>query len=882
PAASLDVAQQVITAGEHDPAFVSSGAGEQGLSEAKQELGRLLVRIGEALIAEAEEAADAADVVRLIEKTEAVLALSANNKYVPEQVRNQPALAEISESLAVIRARQQRDSRLAATLTKMDQAVSAGDTSAAYAERLTLLAEFPALADHESRAAKVREVSAAEQAGVRFVAGERPAETSWPARAVVAELALAERRPLAAGPQPGAPVVVRVDGALYGLASGDGALLWRRFAGFGSAGAPLMIGGDVVAANLEAGELWRLNASTGKLVWRLPLEDQITGVVAAGARLLATAASGKLFVVNAADGALAGHVEFTQPIRTAPAVNERGDRIYVIAEHSIAYTLSGDDFSCIGVYYLGHAAGAVLAPPIALLNKVVVADNSGSDGSRLRVLTLDGRGVPDKEAASDRLAGIITTPLARAGRRLAAVTARGQVAVVEVSGAADQSALINVARREGQEPEALARFALLHDGKLWLAARQLSKLAILPTENQLSVESLDRNYLGSAFDGLLQSAGKLVIHVHRPAGRAGAVVAATDSATNRAVWETAIAVPLATAPMVDASRGRIVATTASGAAFILDRQALARGVQDASSRAVGSVGDGAPLTLGVAAPDGRQLVGALGSSQILLVAPDEPRPVRTIQLASPLSGPLAAWGGGALAPTEVGQVFAIPAGETSDAITPFQPQLVPGRKYAWLEPSAVGAGEAPPFLVSDGAERLYLVELRAEGTRYFQEAKSVDVGPAPLATPLVVVGSVALAGTGDGRLARFALPDLAPSEPVELGGQVAWGPFPVAVEGSAAALLATDADELMLISQEGAVRWRRPLAHGPLSGKPLVAASGIFTLSGGGGIARIDPADGTEVGFADLHQPATVGPVPLGERLLVAGPDGGLMVVNRP
>ena len=77
-------------------------------------------------------------------------------------------------------------------------------------------------------------------------------------------------------------------------------------------------------------------------------------------------------------------------------MNDGGDRIYVVARDSIVYTLAASDFSCIGVYYLGHSAGAVAAPPVAVLNKLIVADNTGTDTCLVRVLSLDQNGAVER------------------------------------------------------------------------------------------------------------------------------------------------------------------------------------------------------------------------------------------------------------------------------------------------------------------------------------------------------------------------------------------------------------------------------------------------------------------------------------------------------
>ena len=95
----------------------------------------LLVQIGQGLTERAEASHDDKDIEQLIADTETTLELANNTKYVPEKIRNGPAFAGIGEKLGVIRMRQARDSRLAATLAKMDEAIAGGDAAAAYAAR---------------------------------------------------------------------------------------------------------------------------------------------------------------------------------------------------------------------------------------------------------------------------------------------------------------------------------------------------------------------------------------------------------------------------------------------------------------------------------------------------------------------------------------------------------------------------------------------------------------------------------------------------------------------------------------------------------------------------------------------------------------------------
>jgi outer membrane protein assembly factor BamB len=248
-----------------------------------------------------------------------------------------------------------------------------------------------------------------------------------------------------------------------------------------------------------------------------------------------------------------------------------------------------------------------------------------------------------------------------------------------------------------------------------------------------------------------------------------------------------------------------------------------------------------------------------------------------MKLAGALRGGLVVWRSGFLAPTDVGQVFYIDPTQIGAPVTPFQPALTPGRTYQWLRPAVVGEGDAAQFVVSDGVQQLHLVALASNATPHLAAVKTVDVGPAPLASALAVQGSMVYAGTNDGRLMTYALPELTPGNGIEIGGQVAWGPH--SVEGGV--LLATDANEVMLVA-DGSVRWRQPLQHGALAGQPLATDGVALVLHNSGRLSNVNLSDGAETSFVDVGQPAIAGPVPLGERVIVATPDGSMLVVNRP
>jgi outer membrane protein assembly factor BamB len=878
-AGASDMAPTVIGEIENEPAFIADADDPDGLSRAKKELSELLTKVAQGLAEQAESAKDNETANKRIEQINVILKLSTNNKYVPPKFRLDTQLDSVRETLTRVELREQREADLAKALESMDEAIKRGEPAAALAVRASLLKNHPVLVDDESLDKKVLEISAAEKAAIKFVEAHQAAATDAPQGPVVAELALADRRGQSTAGGPSGSLAVQIDGAVYSLNLADGALLWRRSVGLDATATPLTLpDGKVVAADAQRGELVCLEGDTGKLAWRQPLEGKLASPVATGERLLVASESGKLYVIDQTTGALIGYVPFSQPLRTSPTINEPGDRIFVLGEHSNLYTLSSADFSCLGVHYLGHAIGAISVPPVVVLNKIIVADNSGAETSQVRVFVLDEKNIVTGEVSSHRLSGLVTTPLQVAGRRFAAVTTLGQAAVFEAGAGNDKAAVALLASRDATGKEQLSHFALVHEGHLWIAGNQLMKLAILPTGNQLPVRSIDRDFQGDVFDFPVLAAGHALVHVRRPAKQAGAIVSAMDVAKGT-LWETALAVPPAGPPAVDASGLRLTAGAASGAVYRLDREAMTRRVQDKAERPDVVSNDVPTMTDSLDLGQGRLVLGGVEAKHLLHFRPDDPRqPLKAIELAGPLSCPPVSWRDGFVVATEVGQAALLNADDASGMATPFQPDLVPGRKYHWLRPAVAGEGAQSLLAISDGIAKVYLISLQSQPQPHLKAVASVDIGPSRLVTPLAAASSRIFAGNEKGELVSFTLPGLEANDPVDIGGRAAWGPF----RAGDGLLVANERKELMMVGADGSIRWRQPVKHGELGGAPLVDGQSAFLLYPEGAIVRVNLADGTEAGLAELDQPAVAGPVVFGPRLVVSAHDGTLLVVNRP
>ncbi|MCA9230534.1 MAG: PQQ-binding-like beta-propeller repeat protein [Planctomycetales bacterium] len=867
---ALKTAQEVLQELEDEPDFQSG----------QRDLASLLPKIAQGLANQAESEESSEAVVALLGQTEIALSLCANTKYIPKTFRDDVVLEGIQATVARVERGQLQKSQLGAALIEIQSAIDKSDTASAYRIHRNLLESSPGLLNDETLAAKVKEISAAEKLEVHYVAEAKAAETSPRPSQVVAEFAFAQRRGSPATSTADASVVVRIDGAAYGLNARDGALLWRSFVGFGSDLAPLQLANrDVVVVDTTNHELLRLTGDAGKLVWRQDFEGPILQPVVAEGRLLVAESTGKLHVVDAESGERTGYVAFGQGLAVPPAVSKDATNIYVVGNQSSLFTLSGKDFSCQGVFYLGHEYGSIAVPPTTSLDKVLVAVNTGIQTSQFYVLATNPAGHLTEVATVRRQNGLVNTDLLVEGRRVVVLTSSGQISVYEVGAGSGDGALTQLASRDEESGLPVARFGALEDGHLWVAGPRLNKLEILPTGNRLPVMNIDQDYLGDSFDHRLQQVGGILVHVRRPAGKAGAIVAAMDRKAGQALWETELGVPSAGAAVVDPGGKRMVTATASGTVYLLNRDALSRRVQDEATSPPTGNSTGQSYSYSVDLAEGRMALASAEAAKLLHYLPDASNsPLQEIPIPGPVSGSPVIWGEGFVVPTNVGQVYLFDSISGEALGSPFQPPLVPGRTYQWLTPAVIGEGDSSRLLLSDGVESIYLVARLASPQPHLEAEAVSEVGPDALVTRLAATSDFVCAGTSSGRLARYELPNLQAMPAVELGAQVEWGPYAAEEQ----IFFATDADEMVCIDSQGQFAWRQPLPHGQPTGKPLADDGAFFVSWRTGGLSRLALEDGTESEYVQLDQPVVAGPVAFGRRAVLTAFDGTLLIVDLP
>ena len=411
--------------------------------------------------------------------------------------------------------------------------------------------------------------------------------------------------------------------------------------------------------------------------------------------------SGRLFVIDLKSGVRTGYVQFAQPLRVTPAANPHQERLYLTGDHSSLYSISLTDLSCAGVYHLGHAEGSIRVPPVLVLDKLSVLENDGVETSHLHFLALDAEGTLAKEVADRRLTGSATSAPLVAGRRMLVVTDRGQMEVYDIGTTDGTQALTLIASRRHGQPAGV-RHAAIVGNHIWIGDSQLTKFAISPTGNRLPVESIENDFSGATFDHPFLPTANTLIHVHRPKKRTGFVVAATDTAQGKVLWETQLAMPPAGAAVVDSAAKALAVANAEGFVFRFDEAAIRSRVQDQPLTAQSRPTNLPALTKAVDLGQGRAAFCAAGFDQILLYDPAKAgQSLRWVKLASPLACAVTPMGNGFVAPLDVGQVFYLSATDGTSFATPFQPRLQPGTTMSYAPAGVVNAAERR-FVISDG------------------------------------------------------------------------------------------------------------------------------------------------------------------------------------
>jgi outer membrane protein assembly factor BamB len=868
PRLGLETARQVLPQIESEEKF----------GEARGELATILPDIADGFATLASQAADTSRKEELVKLTGEALALVNNPAYLPASLRKEREshIARTIDKIKVAERSIQQDKDLAAAVSQIAAAADKGNAAAAYDVQSNLLRTYPGLATNVQLVASIRQVGEKERQLVTVSREASPPQTQdHPAGSERVIISFREGTPPAAASSQ--PVFILVEGAVYGIDAAGGGVLWRRFVGYETTTMPVALGdGDVVLIDGRRRELVRLKGTSGELVWRQPLSDGAAGPVVSGSRIYLTTRKGRIVAVEAATGELAAAAQLPQGAAVAPAV--RQTRLYQLGEHSTLFVLDANSLACTETVYLGHQAGEIFVPPVAVLDQLLVVESPADDFSQIRVLSPDPQ---TKRLAihgrPQRLKGRIMTPLAVSGIRVAAITDLSQVAVFEVDSSGTQDRLRLIAGLDASEKTPLTTFCALKSDQLWIASRRRSLFQVqsaLQQLNRLWTENHDDSFVAP-----LALAGDVLVQVRRRSGIPAVLVEGCGATSGKPLWTTHVAAPIA-ALAASESRQAVDVLTAEGRLYSLRGDAMTAGQLDKTkfspSDSGAAIFPGARLSA-----DGRTLVwteSPPGSRVYVYDMQTGAAPV-AISLPARASANAVSLGSDLIAPLVNGSVVLLPRERSAAQVGPFLPPLVPDALPRWTQPAALADGKT--FLISDGRGAVYAVARQERPQPHLAAIGESRTGD-PVVSPLVLAGSTVVGvmrKESSDAIAGLDAKGASAFEPVTLEGRVEAGPFAV----GGLAFVTAEPDGLVCIGSDGKARWQQPLEHGPLAGPPLALAEGdLLVVHQSGVVSRVDPATGKELASHDVGE-SLLGPAcVLGQHAYLAGSDGTLHRVAIP
>lgn len=848
---------------------VNEISGEKEFSEAKTEFRSLLPDIAEGLAKEAANQQEPEAVKAKLEQAEKALAMVMNTSYIPQAQRPIQRVTAIRETMAIATRDLDRDAELAKTLTGINQAIEKQDISSAYELRKKLLKAYPDLADNERLAAAVQQIAVGEKGAVQIADGGTPAETDAAPSPVIAEVAIALRSQTGGGNGP--PVAVLGPGALYGFDSASGQLLWRRFVGRDSL-APVAIDGgsesDLLVVDAGHHELLRLATTTGKVVWRQPLGEPISGVAVVGKQAVASTRGGKLFVVDLAKGGVLKLATLPQAARLPIATNPSTGKLYQVAEQSTIYVFSGD-LSCLQAFYLGQETGTVAVPPLLLSKHLIVIENSGAKAAIIHVLELAEDGSIAGERQKLPVPGRVLSQPVIGDRKLVVATDDGHIKVLGVNPSNVEAPLAELASQPpSSRAQSSLRQLLVEHGNLWIADQRLMRYKVQSAAGRLAPAPLEDDYDAVAFDGPLQVVGSTLIHARRDSDSAGTIVSGIRLEDGSRLWETRVGCPIV-GDLVERNSGALV-MTADGQPVLIDGGALDEGAFNVPAGA----GSATPVSISNQSllNDGGIAYSSPGEARMLIVG-RQGSAARTITAPDALACQPAALGKGIAAPTKVGQVFWLNPANGKPVAAPFQPQVSAGGSVTWTTPDASADGK--DLVISDGS-RVYRVALVRDPEPHLEALGTSEELTESITSPIATLGKFAFAANGSGSLNVFQLPELKLETPIDLEAEVAWGPRRI----DNVILVATSADELFCIDDSAKVVWRKPLRFGPLVGATAFLGDAVVIASLTGHVEHLALASGETQASADVGQPLHSGPMLWDKHWLAATTDGAVLMFS--
>ena len=503
------------------------------------ELAELVIRIGEGLADRARHAADP----KALKEAESSISLHA-------EIAGEPAPAFLKRSrlpglLEDARAAVRKADIRAAALAAMDLAISNGSAAGAYKARDELIDRYTDLAQDRELLSRMTQANELIRRAVEVDLARKRAATSPRREPLGSPTSLVLRSSLerpATVPAPGSIVYALADGFAYALDAATGAPLWQLPVGLASPFAPQPIAGDstVLVVDARHDELLRLDARTGKLIWRHELGEPVESPpLVLGEQLYQVLPGGSLIVMELKSGERRTTVKLGVPLSHAPASDEQGRFLYVLGRRDNLFVLAREGLACLAVEYLGHEEGSLPCQPVRIGRFLIVVENNRPTDSRWLILVLDDEGAKVRQVQQIDVPGWSWGAPASSGSVIWATGDRGGVEAFALGDYASNSPVRSLARHNPDAASSGPAFGkALSERELWLGAGRSGRFVLDPERGELALQSA-LGVLGAAL-APVQWAGRRVVLTFQYPQVGGTLLVGVDPVSGSLAWQTVL------------------------------------------------------------------------------------------------------------------------------------------------------------------------------------------------------------------------------------------------------------------------------------------------------------------------------------------------------
>lgn len=855
---------------------------EGGLNDERGNLAQLLVDVAQNISEAAVEESDTEEKRDLLDKLDQQIEFTDNPIYVTASAR--ATLAGQIDEVMEARKRVQRDINRNVSLddavVRMGATLDQQDTKQAYDIRSKLLRKYPELFDNARLEELIISASDIQQTLVAPSAKLPEVTTDSPASDSIRSIVLTNLTGREAPDLSGESLYLRAGGSVFAFDAENGKLKWRKFVGYAKNLPPVRIrnGSGVILSESATNEVLRCSPDDGTVTWRSKIDESFAEPVSVRDEIFVSTEAGRLIKIDAESGQADWVTQIPQPLEVGPGVDDRADRAYLPGNHSNLYLINTRDGSCIESFYIGHAEGTVVVPPIPLLGHLFVIENAGAGYVNVHVLKVNAQG-DQIEVAQPlfRMEGNVTEPPLVQGRRLIVLTDRGEVAVYDIEPTAETNKVTIAATGPPFYDEPTTTQMAVEGSQMWITGASVGRY-----ELQINTGRVVRDwdlYPNDTFIGKPMATDDTLIHARVLRGTETIRVTAANPKTGDEIWKTDVGVPVS---MIRTAPGKGVhVVTSQAALFQLDKEALDNGSTEGP---IEDPGDTAILILfadPLAIDDTRSLlINQTASDKILVYDPSRPREwLRQVTLnitGGELSGGAIVAGGGLFMPLSSGRAVLVDWRTGSMMATPFQPASDPADTVTWTDAVAL-PDDANQIVIADSRKKIYRVRVGEQ----LRELASKDLEK-ELLGPAAGVGNTfvaSLSGPAADFIVGHDLVGLDEKFRTLLNGRITWGPVSV----GDVCLLRTDDSMLRAFTEQGTQKFEVQLPAGKPVGKPVMVDQSILLAGADGWLVAVDAGNGQMLGQTNLGQPISATPlIAGGKSLLVPGAEGVVYIVDVP